>query len=663
MRILPASAADATGAATDGGSTDTRRAAAVLAAIGGPARRRGVDLRDLALWRLAAGELEPDQSGPAALQARPGAGSDVVRGRALAGSDHGTESGGTAKDVGTGGDGTANDDGTAESDGTARDDGTGGDGSDDDPAGLVGAALERATDPAHRRAHGLHVTPAWLARDLVARALPPAAFPARSGTGAAPVSGAPGPAVCDPACGGGAFLVAAARLLHEQGHERRHVVRHLVWGADIDPVGLAAAEAALALWAGEPPPPGRLVVADALRTGAEAWPARPVGRFSAVVGNPPFQNQLGRDTARTADDRRALRARYGDAVRAYTDTAWLFLLLGLDLVAPDGRVVLVEPQSLIGARDAEAVRRMVAARGDLHDLWLDDDQVFSAAVQVCAPVVQRRAPQRAGDVRDDGSLPGSGAGAWRRAWARAVALPADGLAADHGTVGDRAAVVAGFRDQYYGLSGAVRERDELGVGVTPAPLVTSGAIDWARCAWGERPIRYAKRRWRAPVVDPGLLAGAPRIARRWVERTRAPKLVVASQTLVVEAAVDDGGTWVPSVPALAVVPHDPDDAWLLAAAVLAPAATLWIAHRSRGTALERRALKLSGPDLARLPLPSDRGAWRDAAGALQAHVARPTEASLERYLAAAERAYAVAPAVTAWWRTRLAASPRGRPAG
>ena len=644
MRITPASADGAAGAA-DEGAADARRAAAVLAAVRGPAGRRGVVLRDLALWRLAAGAPPPGPVAPVGGDLPAGGGAAVGRGRAPATRDH-----------------DATEDRPVE-DGAVDDRAV-----DDDPAGLVGAALERATDRSRRRAHGLHVTPAWLARELVARALPPAAAPTTSGTGVAqPRSAARRAAatVCDPACGGGAFLVAAAQLLHEQGHGRRHVVRHLVWGADIDPVGLAAAEAALALWAGEPPPPGRLVVTDALQVGPEAWPGRPAGGFSAVVGNPPFQNQLGRDTARTADDRRVLRARYGDAVRAYTDTAWLFLLLGLDLVAPGGRVVLVEPQSVIGARDAEAVRRAVAARGDLHEMWLDGDRVFSAAVRVCAPVVQRCAPQGPGDVGagDRDSFGPAGAAVWRRAWARAVDLPADGLAADHGTVADRAAVMAGFRDQYYGLAGAVRERDDLGDGVTPAPLVTSGAIDWGRCDWGERPVRYAKRRWRAPVVDPDLLAGAPRIARRWVERTGAPKLVVASQTRVVEAAVDERGAWVPSVPALAVVPHDPGDVWLLAAAVLAPAATLWIAHRARGTALERRALKLAGPDLALLPLPPDEAAWQAAAGALRAHVASPSEASLDRYLVAAEGAYGVAPAVTAWWRARADASRRSGFAG
>jgi N-6 DNA Methylase len=529
----------------------------------------------------------------------------------------------------------------------------GGDGAAAEPpdaAAVLGAALEAATDDDSRRARGLHVTPGWLADELVERALPDElvgrALPdAPSGPG-----GGRWPAVCDPACGGGAFLVAAARRLHRSGADRRHIVRHLLWGADIDAVGLAAAEAALSLWAGERPPSGRLVVADPLHAGAAAWPGPPPGGFDAVVGNPPFQSPLARATARSGDDRRRLRARFGPTVRAYTDTAWLFLLLGCELATPGGRIVLVQPQSVVAARDAEAVRGAVDARAILRDLWLDDGRVFAAAVRVCAPVLERRRQET-----PPGDAPA--AEGWGRLWSRAVGVPRVDVT-EGPTLGERASVVAGFRDQYYGLVDAVREHDPRDPAGAAAPLVTSGAIDWAGCGWGERPIRFAKRRWRAPVVDGRRLADAPPIAQRWVDRTRAPKLLVAAQTTVVEAAVDVGGTWVPSVPVLAVVPGDPADLWRLAAAVLAPAATAWLARRSAGTALDRGALKVAGPDLAALPLPADPDAWDKAAAALRAYVGRPTSAGLDAYLDAVAAAYGTPDAVTTWWRAQAGTAVR-----
>jgi N-6 DNA Methylase len=494
------------------------------------------------------------------------------------------------------------------------------------PGADLATALEAATGSDQRRANGLHVTPRWLADRLVARAL--------EGLGTTPAV-----TVCDPACGGGAFLVAAARRLHRRGAERRRVVRHLLWGADIDPVGLAVAEAALALWAGEVPPPGRLAVADALADGA-VWPDRPTAGFHVVVGNPPFQSQLGRATARTPDQQARLRARYGPAVRPYTDAAWLFLLAGCDLARPGGRVVLVEPQSLVGARDAGAVRSAVDERARLLDMWVDERPVFAASVRVCAPVLEVGPGRQSGEPN-----------AWSERFADAVGVP-HVQTPSTGTIADLAQVIAGFRDEYYGLVSAVRERspgDDVG-----APLITSGLIDWLGCSWGSRPARFAKRTWRAPVVDLAELEGTGgRAARRWVARARVPKVLVATQTRVVEASVDAAGSWVPSVPVVSVVPHDPADLWRVAAAVVSPAATAWLLGRAPGTALARGAIKVAAPDLLALPLPVDRGAWDEASAAVRALAAGPASpATCDRFLAAAAAAYATPPSVTAWWRER-----------
>jgi hypothetical protein len=222
---------------------------------------------------------------------------------------------------------------------------------------------------------------------------------------------------------------------------------------------------------------------------------------------------------------------------------------------------------------------------------------------------------------------------WGELWASAIGLP-DVPDPEGARLGDRAVVFAGFRDEYYGLVPAVREHAPGDDPAAAAPLVTSGVIDWGTCAWGARPVRFAKRRWQAPVVDLGLLAASgPGSAARWVERTRRPKLVVATQTRTLEAAVDEDGAWIPSVPALAVVPDDPGELWHLGAALAAPAATAWLVRRAAGTGLERGAVRVSGPGLAALPLPPDARAWDGAADALRAYAAGPGEAARERFLA------------------------------
>ena len=106
------------------------------------------------------------------------------------------------------------------------------------------------------------------------------------------------------------------------------------------------------------------------------------GRFDAVVGNPPFLNQLERATVRRAA---AAACRSTRIAGPYTDTAWLFLVVARQLVRSGGRAVLVQPQSLVAARDAAPVRDAI---GDtLEGLWWCDELLFDASVRVCAPVL------------------------------------------------------------------------------------------------------------------------------------------------------------------------------------------------------------------------------------------------------------------------------------
>lgn len=555
------------------------------------------------------------------------------------------------------------------------------DGDEERPHGGAELAetLEAATSAEQRRSAGLHVTPSWLADHLVGLALShggsdparpesadrrggalghgghrPARDQSADGQGHGSAQGDAGdewlPIACDPACGGGVFLVAVAEALHRRGVDRTQIVEELLWGADIDPVGLAAAEAALAIWSGgEVPPPGRLVVGDPLRDGAGIWPDRPRGGFGLVVGNPPFQNQLERTTARPRADRDRLRARFGGVLRAYTDTAWLFLLLACELAQPGGRAVLVQPESVMAARDAAAVRAAVDRKARIADLWVDDRQVFTARVRVCAPVLEI-------DSADaDSSMP-SGPRAWQDLLADATGIPRIALSATAGRLGDRATIVAGFRDEYYGLIPLVCDASPPG-GRSLAPLVTVGAVDWGRSAWGRRPLRFAKRRWAEPAVDLARLdaRGSP-AARRWVARTLVPKIVVATQTKVLELAVDEQGAWVPSVPVISVVPERSDDLWRLAAALASPAATAWLARRTPGVGLHRGALKVSRRDLAELPLPPNPGAWDAAAAALRNLVAVHDPGAFDRFVAAAAAAYGSAPALVEWWRGRLDAT-------
>lgn len=448
--------------------------------------------------------------------------------------------------------------------------------------------------------------------------------------------------VLDPSCGTGHFLLAAARRLGD--------VR-AVHGSDTDAEAVRIAR--LRLQAEDPAVPlaeisQRVRVAD----GLDAWRGQ---LFDAVVGNPPFLGQLRRRTAGQAG-----------GLGAYTDTSAVFLHACLELVRDGGTVALVQPLSILGVRDAAPVREAVAAAGAVTSFWSSADPVFDGTpVRTCVPVVRRGGTQA--DVATwhgpefvaDRPVPLPD-GEWGGLAAQAFGIPPVVLPAEHGLVGDLATCTADFRDQYYGLVPHVRESADFDGDA--ARLVTSGLIEPAACRWGEQPTRFAKQVYAAPVVDLAGVRAAGDLAA-WVEARRVPKLLVAGQGRVIEAAADPTGEWLPSVPVVTVAPHDPEDLWRLLAVTLAPPVVAHAAARYLGTGLTPGSVKVSARQLAALPLPRDRAAWDEAATLLRgmvpdAHHLEPTESSaLRQGLPEVARLMCVGydvddDAVLTWWRQR-----------
>ena len=475
----------------------------------------------------------------------------------------------------------------------------------------LGELLEASIAPKARQLGGAHYTPRPLARELAERVL----------------AGRHHPIVGDPSCGGGALLLAAARVLADQGEEPQDIVGRL-WGMDIDPRAVATTQVALALWARHVPPPAQVVVRDAL-VDPPSWP-----RLDIVIGNPPFLSQLDAHTARGAALSVRLRARFGAAVQAYTDASGLFLLAACDLVAPGGTVALLQPLSVLGARDAAGVRDAVAQRGRVSDVWIPTDPGFAAAVDVCVPIIEVGAPE----------APRS----WSRHLARANGVPVVELVSDR-TIGDEATTTAGFRTEYYGMVGCVHEQDELPAG---RPLVTTGLLDLGGCTWGRRSARIGGRAWDKPVLDVDALEGR---AAAWVRRTSGPKLLVATQTRVVEVVVDERGDWIPGVPVIVVL-GPVDRLWPLAAALASPGVSAWLHQRAAGTALTRQALKVSAALLRDVPLPVDDEAWEQGAAAFRL-------GDLDAYATAMSTAYGSDAVVREWWleRARTVWSPQAAP--
>jgi len=431
----------------------------------------------------------------------------------------------------------------------------------------------------------------------------------------------------------------------------------------------------------------RAVVADDALLGA-AFRDETAGRwrrFDVVVGNPPFLNQLETATVHSRRRDAAVRARLGEAIRSYTDASATFVALGVRLTRAGGRLGFVLPQSVLAARDAAGVRREALARARLERLWAADGHVFAGAnVYVCVPtfraveerdddggtevtepapagavllrLADRRDPTRvvrtAEGRLDEAAMAGE---PWSELLASMRGVP-PAVVVKGGTLAAIAAATADFRDQYYGLAGALVESEALGTGagggcdatggcgmvraidaessveMSFPRVATTGLIDPAACWWGEVETRLLKERWRSPRVDREAVASRDGELGAWLTTRLRPKVMLATQTRVVEAYVDAEGRYVPCTPVVSVTPRNAGDGhgsgaswfeadealWLIAAAVSSPVVSAWAMRRHAGAAMHADALKLAAREVAALPLPSDRGAWRSAGAIFRA---------------------------------------------
>ena len=501
------------------------------------------------------------------------------------------------------------------------------------PAAIEHLGATHESLVAERQGSGTFYTPPALVAWVLDRALP--------------VDGDPHPTVLDPACGAGHFLVAVARRLISRGLHPEEAVG-LVHGVDLDPVAVAITRLRLRVLAPTAEPDVQV------RDGLGDHPGAP---YDVVLGNPPFLGQL---RSRTATARAKGAAPRAAGLGAYTDTSAVFLRHALDLVAPGGTVALVQPLSLLAARDAAPVRSAVAAAGSVTGFWSSLAPIFSGtAVLTCVPIVSVGATQ--GQVATwhgpaftagaDQALP---AAEWGPLTASAAGIPVV-TPRTSGTLGDIGVCTADFRDQYYGLVPFVREAGEsLGaVGPGTAPLITSGLLDPAECRWGRVTTRFAKTRYAAPSVDLDALHADGSLSG-WARARLVPKVLIATQGRVIEAAVDVHGAWLPSVPVLTLV-TEPDRLWHALAVLLSPPVVAGAAARYLGAALAPHAIKLSAKQVAGLPLPSDLQRWDE--GATLARAAQQADPAARP---AALRALATVmclayedDAALGWWSDRL----------
>lgn len=347
--------------------------------------------------------------------------------------------------------------------------------------------------------------------------------------------------------------------------------------------------------------------------------------FDVIMGNPPFLNQVENATTVEKGLATIIRLVTGDSAVRYTDVSATFLLLCSRLLSNHGRSCLVQPQSLLAAKAAGPVRRDVLSNCSLVGLWVSNEHVFEGvSVFTCAPVLERGGDRRCQLHRFHGSkfdsLPEIEIDvdalrdeiSWAPMVADASGVPNVQITAG-GTIGEHADSVADFTE-YYRLVGFVvededvppDERDEF------PSLITTGLVDLAICYWGQRSTRIFKQKWQAPRIDRQRMYRDGTLGP-WIDRRRVPKIVMATQTRVIEVIVDDDAEYVASIPLITIMPNDLSRIWHLAAALASPVTCALALRQFAGVALNADAIKLSAKQILQLPVPKTGPKWDDAA--------------------------------------------------
>lgn len=187
----------------------------------------------------------------------------------------------------------------------------------------------------------------------------------------------------DPACGSGAFLIASYRRLLRYFEDlsgplrpldREGILRHSIFGADIDPRALGLAQIQLleeAHLRGPLPQLGEnLLEGDSLLSppGSDPTPGgipwtdviERFGGFSVVVANPPFGAQITLPHRLSPEARERVRERYPEMRGWGSDYAYLFLSLARQLMASEGAGGFVMPRTLLEGKSGRPARRALS---------------------------------------------------------------------------------------------------------------------------------------------------------------------------------------------------------------------------------------------------------------------------------------------------------------
>jgi hypothetical protein len=327
--------------------------------------------------------------------------------------------------------------------------------------------------------------------------------------------------ICDPSCGAGAFLIAAAKALAETTKKPiGQIVKQSIFGCDNDPVVLKLCRLMIWLETGESIPQRNLVCADAFAMDwQKAFPdVFDEGGFDAIVGNPPFGGVVdGKVPSHIKESRRARFPELGGTA----DLSAYFVSLGTRLIKPSGRMAMVLPRAFLGSRATHELRNMRDRECIVLESCASHDSFDGAAVYVCLLGFQKR-----------------------------KAVTASVIARQEPAI---LSVTASLTvSEAYDLARSVIDHEHRG----GQKLLTTGLIEPNESLWGQVTCRYLKSKYKHPRAPEKSLKETRRVI------SRKPKLIVAGLSRTPECFLDEAAEYVGSVGTYTIT-HPSDDCRIL----------------------------------------------------------------------------------------------------
>lgn len=241
-------------------------------------------------------------------------------------------------------------------------------GGDEFPLSLLVGVFESGVPDAERKSNGVKYTPEAIKRYVLESAV-------RDDT----------PSVCDPSCGCGSFLLAAAELIHDRSPlSYAEIVEKHIFGADISPSAVAQSMVLLSLLAlsnGERcPGKFNLVCGNMLdRNVVGMLRDMSSGGFDCVVGNPPYVSSKN-----IAERTRLSLSSCKTASTGKVDLYIPFFEVGLSLLNERGVLGYITPNTYLHSVNGRGLRNFIReGKFALRIVDFRDAQVFEGVSNYC----------------------------------------------------------------------------------------------------------------------------------------------------------------------------------------------------------------------------------------------------------------------------------------